>query len=251
MNEEKDFEEKELPELRIKVIYNDFLDQNLKNKELLPDHGFSALVEISSASILFDAGQNFNVLSRNMLNLDLKSEEINFVFLSHYHKDHYGGLFDFLRENYNVTVFLTKDFPQDFKQRIINLGASLVEIKKLSTLFNNVATTGSMGTMIKEQSMIVMTSKGAVIITGCAHQGLLELASSVKILEDNILAVVGGFHLFEKSEQEIRKIAEDLKNLGVKKVAPLHCSGEIALKIFKDIFKQDFISAGLGSVIEF
>jgi 7,8-dihydropterin-6-yl-methyl-4-(beta-D-ribofuranosyl)aminobenzene 5'-phosphate synthase len=252
MNEKDVFEEKESPEVRIKILYNDFLENNSSNNEFLaPDHGFSLLVEVPGAKILFDAGQNFNVLSRNMLNLNLKAEEINFVFLSHYHKDHFGGLFDFLRSNYNVTVFLTKDFPNDFKQRIINSGASLVEIKKLSTLFNNVATTGPMGTLIKEQSLIIMTSKGVVIITGCAHQGLAELVGSVKILEANILAIVGGFHLFEKSEEETRKIAEELKNLGIKNVVPLHCSGENAVKIFRDVFKENFISAGLGSTLEF
>jgi len=250
MNQEKVSQEE--AEVRIRVLYNDFLDESFKRKELLiPEHGFSALVEIPSARILFDTGQSFDILFRNMLNLDLKIEDINFVFLSHYHKDHYGGLFDFLKRNYNVTVFLTKDFPQDFKQRILNSGASVVEIKKLSTLFNNVATTGAMGTIIKEQSIIVMTSNGAVIITGCAHQGLLELITSVKILEDKIIAIVGGFHLFEKSEEEIRNIANSIRDLGVKKVIPLHCSGEIALKVFKEVFKDNFVISGLGGTIQF
>ncbi|MEM2121586.1 MAG: MBL fold metallo-hydrolase [Candidatus Woesearchaeota archaeon] len=252
MNDENFFEENELPEVRIKIIYNDFLDQSLKNKEFFrPDHGFSALVELPNAKILFDTGQNYDVLLTNMINFDLNPKDINFIFLSHYHKDHYGGLFDFLKQNYNLTVFLTKDFKEDFKNRIVNSGASLVEIKKLSTLFGNVATTGPMGSLIREQSMIIMTSRGAVILTGCAHQGLLDLVNSIKIFEQNILAVIGGFHLFEKTHEETKIIAENLKNLGVNFVVPLHCSGEFARNTFKEVFKEGFMDAGLGSIIEF
>jgi 7,8-dihydropterin-6-yl-methyl-4-(beta-D-ribofuranosyl)aminobenzene 5'-phosphate synthase len=58
---------------------------------------------------------------------------------------------------------------------------------------------------------------------------------------------MGGFHLTGASESTILSIIEQLKALGVKKVAPCHCSGDLARKLFKEKFGEDYLEVGVGS----
>jgi 7,8-dihydropterin-6-yl-methyl-4-(beta-D-ribofuranosyl)aminobenzene 5'-phosphate synthase len=58
---------------------------------------------------------------------------------------------------------------------------------------------------------------------------------------------MGGFHLTGASESTILSIIEQLKALGVKKVAPCHCSGDLARKLFKEEFGEDYLEVGVGS----
>ena len=248
-------EEVEDIEVRITIIYDNRINSEVSDelkKRLKSDWGFSALIEIKDNKILFDAGAKYSVLKNNMDVLGIKPEEIDFIFISHYHKDHYGGLFKFLEENQNttsITVFLPKGFGEREKNRIIKLGASVVETTKLSRLFKNIATTGPMGTNIKEQSMIIMTTKGAVVITGCAHPGIIDIVRSVRVLTKDIQLVMGGFHLLNTEVSEIKNIIKELTKSS-NKICPCHCSGDETIRICKEEFKEQNIEGGVGKVIE-
>lgn len=58
---------------------------------------------------------------------------------------------------------------------------------------------------------------------------------------------LSGFHLLNSSHGEIEKIAERLKNLGVQKISPTHCSGDLAREIMKEIWKENFLDLGAGA----
>jgi 7,8-dihydropterin-6-yl-methyl-4-(beta-D-ribofuranosyl)aminobenzene 5'-phosphate synthase len=109
-------------------------------------------------------------------------------------------------------------------------------------------TTGEIGGAIIEQSLIVETDSGLVVVTGCAHPGIIEIVRRAKQYGDIYLAI-GGFHLGGKSADEIETVIKMLKGLGVRKVAPCHCTGDLALRLFKAAFGADFIPAGVGAVI--
>ncbi len=66
-----------------------------------------------------------------------------------------------------------------------------------------------------------------------------------------IQLLAGGFHLRDHSEQEIKQISDELKSLGVKNVAPSHCSGSSAMKIFKEEWKDNYIELNLGDELRF
>jgi 7,8-dihydropterin-6-yl-methyl-4-(beta-D-ribofuranosyl)aminobenzene 5'-phosphate synthase len=52
-------------------------------------------------------------------------------------------------------------------------------------------------------------------------------------------------------EEEIINVVKELKNLGVEYVTPTHCSGDLAIEIFKAEYGENYIPGGVGRVIEF
>jgi len=70
------------------------------------------------------------------------------------------------------------------------------------------------------------TKKWLIIITGCAHPGIVDIVKkATKILPyKKIYLVMGGFHLSGDSYSEIEEIIEVFRNLAVQKIAPSHCS---------------------------
>jgi len=114
----------------------------------------------------------------------------------------------------------------------------------------DVYTTGELGTGIIEQSLAVKTAEGLVVVTGCAHPGIVEVVRKAKALSgDEVYLVLGGFHLGGKSQREIEGIISEFRRLGVRKVAPCHCTGEQAIKMFRQEYGEDFIQAGAGKVV--
>ena len=108
-----------------------------------------------------------------------------------------------------------------------------------------------MGWDIKEQALIVDTPQGLIVMTGCAHPNVADMAERAKeYLHKNIYLLMGGFHLGGRTDPEIRAIIKRLKALGVRKVAPSHCTGDNAIRLFRDAWQDDFIDGGLGAVIE-
>jgi 7,8-dihydropterin-6-yl-methyl-4-(beta-D-ribofuranosyl)aminobenzene 5'-phosphate synthase len=234
-------------QIRIQVIFN-----NVSYKAgLHTGWGFSCLVEGLEKTVLFDTGGNGDILLSNMRRLGLKPEAVDVLVLSHIHGDHTGGLDAFLTRNPDVTVYIPMSFPKSFQQEVKQYGARIVPISGPQQLFASVYSTGELGGAIKEQALIVDTPRGLVMMTGCAHPNVADMAEQTQTyLGKNIYLLMGGFHLGGSSYAEIHTIITRLKALGVKKVAPSHCTGDKAIRLFHDAWKHDFIEGGLGAVIE-
>ncbi len=233
-------------EMTITVVY----DNNPSVEGLRTGWGFSCLVEGYQRTILFDTGGDSETLLYNMEKLRVDPTKVEVVFLSHIHGDHTGGLEGFLEKNAKVDVFLLPSFPSNFKKRVKSLGANYVEVGDPIEVCKDVFSTGELGTGIREQSLVVKPSKGLVIITGCAHPGIVEIIEQVKkSFKEDIHLVMGGFHLLSTSEREIGKIVQDFRRLGVVKSAPCHCSGDECRELFERGYKEDFIKLGVGSRI--
>ena len=233
--------------VRIIVLYDNYpFDERLKTA-----WGFSCLINVSGIIILFDTGGDPETLLYNMDMLNISVEEIQIIVLSHIHGDHVGGLTGILSLNNHVKVYVPSSFPNSFKNEVKSYGCELVEIKNATVICEGVATTGELGTTIKEQSLLVNTSKGLVIVTGCAHPGLVKIVEKAEQLTNtNVYLLIGGFHLIGASEKEISSIIEQLKDLGVEMVAPCHCSGDLARNMFKEAFGDNYIDVGVGKTIE-
>jgi len=234
-------------DLDLTIVY----DNNPYNEELETRWGFSCLVEGLEKTILFDVGGEGSVLLNNMEKLKIDPKKVNVIVLSHIHYDHIGGLSDFLKKNSLITVYIPKSFPQSIKDKVKKVGAELVEVHSLTEICKNAYSTGELGTWIKEESLIIKTSKGLVVITGCAHPGVVNIVEKAKeMLKTDVYLVLGGFHLCWMNLWQIKGITKGLKEQKVKKVAPCHCSGDLARKLFKKAYGKDFILSGAGKKIK-
>ena len=65
-----------------------------------------------------------------------------------------------------------------------------------------------------------------------------------------VALVMGGFHLGNSSRDRIEGIIADLRLLGVRRVAPCHCTGHSARRLFADGFGDDCVLAGVGYTVK-
>jgi 7,8-dihydropterin-6-yl-methyl-4-(beta-D-ribofuranosyl)aminobenzene 5'-phosphate synthase len=212
--------------------------------------GFACLVETGEKTILFDTGGDGARLLRNMATLGADPKSIEVVVLSHIHGDHTGGLESLLRTDARPTVYLPRSFPSDFKSRVRAQG-DVVEVGQAAKIADGVYTTGEMGSGVIEQALVLKTSRGLVVVTGCAHPGIAEMvARAAEIGGDKVYLVLGGFHLGGASEAGVKEIIAEFQRLGVQKVAPSHCTGDNAIRLFREVYREDFIASGVGQIIE-
>jgi len=104
--------------------------------------------------------------------------------------------------------------------------------------------------MIEEQTYETCahcsTSRGLIVVTGCAHPGILELVKRAKeLMKQDVWFVIGGFHLVSTDTTRVKAIAQELRKL-TKYVGPCHCTGEKAQGIFKNVFKQHYVEIAAG-----
>ena len=228
------------------VVY----DNNAYDPRLRTAWGFACLVERGDLTLLFDTGGDAATLLSNMETLGLDPAEVDIVVLSHIHGDHVGGLGGILAVNEETTVYLPRSFPASFKEQAKSY-AHVVEVHEPMEIAEGIYTTGEMGAGIIEQSLVVATDPGLVVISGCAHPGIVNIVAKAKeTMREEVHLVMGGFHLGGASQATIEGIVEDFRKLGVQKAAPCHCSGDRAREMFAAEYGEDFIEAGVGKVLD-
>ena len=233
--------------MEILILY----DNNAYRRDLKTGWGFSCLVKGLEKNILFDTGGSGSVLMRNMEKMGVSPEQVDTVVLSHIHGDHTGGLEAFLQANPRVTVYLPQSFPANFKQGIKSYGAKVVPVTGPVKIIEKAYSTGEMGVSIREQSLLLLSKKGTIVITGCAHPGIVKIITMAKALtKQRVLLVMGGFHLGGAAPRELEAIISKFRDLGVRYVGPCHCSGDSARAMFEDAYEDHFIDVGVGRAIK-
>ena len=96
--------------------------------------------------------------------------------------------------------------------------------------------------------MINMREKGLVVLSGCAHPGIVNIVKCAQQVSGipKVYAVIGGFYI--SSKREGAYVAEFLRELGVKLVSPCHCTGVDAKNTIADILKSNYVKNGSGKV---
>ncbi|MBW2992859.1 MBL fold metallo-hydrolase [Candidatus Woesearchaeota archaeon] len=215
--------------MKITTIYDNYRIR----EDLAFGWGFSCLIEINNKNILFDAGEEDKKIFSNMEKLGIDVKDAGILFISHEHWDHTGALKKIMEKNPNIKLHNPTEFTKPTK------------------LMDDVYTTGALESSSKEQSLIIETKKGLVIITGCAHPGIVNIVKKAKeFLNKNIYLVLGGFHLESADEKEIEDIITKLEELGVENISPSHCTGKESIKIFEEYYKKRFTRNGAGTVID-
>ncbi len=216
------------------------------------DWEFSCLVEGTEKTILFDTGGKGDILRFNMDKAGVNLKNIDMIVLSHNHWDHTGGLSMILDKNPEIPVYIPYSFPYDFVRRVEKYKTEVIPVNKPRKLCKNIYLTGEMGDKIKEQSLILNTDKGLIIITGCSHPGIVNIVKRAReIIKKKVYLVFGGFHLMRYSEEEIKKIIQEFKKMEVLKCGATHCTGDKAIQLFKEAYGKNYVNIGTGRVLKF
>jgi len=212
--------------MKITIIY----DNEVYKKGLKSDWGFSSLIEVENTPrILFDTGTNGSILLSNMKKLDIDPNSIDEVFISHAHFDHTGGLLDFLKINKNVKIYVPISFPKPSEAK------EVISVSNPLKIHENVFSTGELKGI--EQSMVVKTEKGLVVIAGCSHPGVGDILKAA-LQFGKVYALIGGLHGFKEFNL--------LKDLDL--VCATHCT-QFKSEI-RNLYPKKYIEGGAGKVIQ-
>jgi 7,8-dihydropterin-6-yl-methyl-4-(beta-D-ribofuranosyl)aminobenzene 5'-phosphate synthase len=200
---------------------------------------------------MFDTGGEGRRLLSHMEIMGKDPEEIQMVFLSHSHGDHTGGLWELSAHNPGLKVYIPKSFSTGFDEAAVRRGCKVIRIGSPTEISPGVFSTGEMGMWTKEHSLILDAGKGSILLTGCAHPGIMAVIKRTKALFPmEIRLVMGGYHLFSTGQWEIMKVIRSFHESGVERVYPCHCTGEGAVGLFREYYGERCIEGGVGRVIE-
>ena len=235
-------------DITITIVFDNYPFQD----DLKTLWGFACYIEIPGKTVLFDTGSNGRVLLENMQKLKKDIKKIDALFLSHHHWDHIGGLDSVIELNPKIDIIapssLSKLLIKDLRSMVNNVS---VISENGSAVFDDIYTTGMMGDEVQEQSLIIDSDKGLIVITGCAHSGIVEIAKRAQaMLVKKIALLVGGFHLMREDEARINRVINELKKMDIDYLCPTHCSGDRAKELFRSLFEEKYIEGGLGRVIK-
>jgi 7,8-dihydropterin-6-yl-methyl-4-(beta-D-ribofuranosyl)aminobenzene 5'-phosphate synthase len=252
------------------------LNDNIAGRWCRAEHGLSFLIE-ADQTILFDtSSSDLIAYNARILNIDL--EQVKTVVLSHGHDDHTGGLMlvkgrklvchpdTFLKryrksnhselgiqwteDEISATFDLhTSREPVWLSGQICFLGEIPHTINFENRKTDFVKADGTDDFVLDDSGLVVVTSKGLVVISGCAHSGVCNLtAHAMRVTGiEKVHLVVGGFHL-QNDDELTRETIDWLKSKQVEQVVPSHCTGFSAQAA---IFKQyRFIPVKSGNIIE-
>ncbi len=232
----------------VKMIYNNTGEcSGLENA-----WGLSVWIENDKGVTLFDTGGDAKVLKNNLDNLGLDLRKVNQIVITHNHWDHKGGLEYVLGEIAKpVDVYVVTQDKEEFDTEFPS--ATIVGVDKAQKIFDNIWSTGTLnasGTTkdIDEHSIMILDDDSMMILNGCSHPGIVKIVKRAKKVfpEKKIALVAGGFHLMRKPQDEVRKISEELKALGVEKIAPSHCTGDKSIEIFRENWGEQFVDMHIG-----
>jgi len=257
------------------------LSENTAQLGFLGEWGLSILVETESSRVLLDTGLSISaVYNADLMGIDLST--IDTIVLSHAHGDHTGGLRDVLRRvrkqvqviahpdiwipKYVVYGEVTRYAGIPYaREDLESLGASFNLTKKPFEISDDVMTTGEIemttdyetvddrlfvkkannmvpDPLADDLAIVVRTTEGLILITGCAHRGIVNTVRQVQKLTrgEHIHTIIGGTHLMVASPERIENTANELKGLGLQRLGVSHCTGFSAsaalAKEFSDIF---------------
>ncbi len=223
------------------------------------EHGFSALAEFGEERILFDTGQS-DAFIRNAKKLGVDLSKTDFVAISHGHYDHTGGLPQLMKE-FDIGKMTFVSHPKIFEEKLHGsrerigcpvsradvessfrnsvFATGLIEFTPGATFLGQVPRTyedpGTCGdhivngaeqpdSVLDDSAIAFKTGKGVVVLTGCSHSGILNIARAAENL-GRVHAIIGGFHLGGASRERLDKIIASFRKMGVKEPRPGHCTG--------------------------
>lgn len=217
--------------------------------------GFACLIEGLSQTVLFDTGGDGHILLENMACLGKDPGAIDIIVISHKHWDHLGGLFTFLRQaRKGVDIYFPKAVTARFREHAARLGATPHVVDEApAEILDELLSIGQMGgpDLVedkREQSIVLRGAKGSVLITGCAHPGIVSIARRAReVGRAPLHMALGGFHLLDKEEPALSVVIDELRDLGIEYLGASHCTGAKQMEGFRAAWGDRFVNFGVGA----
>jgi len=202
------------------------VDNYSYNKTLVTAWGLSIYCVADNVTFLFDTGPDDYALCRNSELLGINLSSIDFVVLSHEHGDHVGGLNYVAKLRRGIKVYVPSS-SRDLISYVSSLGLNPVPVHNTVTVAKGVFIVGEVYGPPYEIAVAINTSKGFVVVVGCSHAGVTTFLRKVsEEFGGRIYAVIGGFHLFSAPKDLVVDVAEEIVDMGARKIYPIHCSGD-------------------------
>jgi 7,8-dihydropterin-6-yl-methyl-4-(beta-D-ribofuranosyl)aminobenzene 5'-phosphate synthase len=266
---------------QITVLYDAFGKASAMQK----DWGYAAFVEYGGKRILFDTGNNPDILALNAKAKGVDLTKLDFAVMSHRHGDHMGGLTYLLKVNPTVKIYAPKeafgvygaDLPGSFYRKDASLpqeqryyegtppevmrsgsawpGANFQLVDKNIEIAPDIhliaLVSDKPGTLeLRELSLAINTPDGMIIVVGCSHPGIEKIVESATAINPRIHFIAGGFHLVVAPDPDIERTVTALHDrFRVEYIAPGHCTGEPAFTALKKAFGDHYVYAGLGTTL--
>lgn len=117
-------------------------------------------------------------------------------------------------------IFLTGPVPRPYPEKNYGLGGNIVKKKDASgNIIEDI--------IPEDMSLVIQTEKGLVLLSGCGHSGIINTIAYVQknLKQQPLLAAIGGFHLLENTNEQIRWTSDHLKKIGLRYFMGAHCTG--------------------------
>jgi 7,8-dihydropterin-6-yl-methyl-4-(beta-D-ribofuranosyl)aminobenzene 5'-phosphate synthase len=107
----------------------------------------------------------------------------------------------------------------------------------------------------EDMAMVFRTDKGLVVLSGCAHAGIVNTLEYARhlVADEPVYAAVGGFHLFALDDEKLQWTASKLKEFGVANFLGAHCTGIEAtyrIRQWNGMTRQNCAVAAVGATFD-
>lgn len=154
-----------------------------------------------------------------------------------------GAMFDWRRDFTQIApdVFITGEVP---RKTLFELGSPRLVVSRDGDFVQD--------PFLDDCSMVLKTSRGLVVILGCAHAGVVNIVNHAidQTGEKRVYAVIGGTHLGLSPEAQLNPSIEALKEFNIQIFALSHCTGQAAMARLAGEFGDRFAFGSVGFVLE-
>lgn len=278
--------------MKQKVKITVIVENNATGNGLIPEHGLCFWLETGDSRIIFDTGQGM-ALPVNAGSLDIPIKQADAVVLSHGHYDHTGGLKTVMQLSTKPRVYLHPaafgpkfacnehkqsrfiGTPDDCKKAANELAADIIHTTRPTQIAGPIFATGEIPRTTEfedaggpffldqkceqkdpfpdDQALFFESSRGTVVLLGCAHAGVINTLLYVRQLTKGkpVHAVIGGMHLLSASDERLDSTIEHLGRISPGLIGPAHCTGDKATEKIRKTFTREYFPCSAGTTIEF
>lgn len=245
---------------KIKHLLPDRLDEAWALQESMSVHpenagGYAALIEVTDLDgkehkYLLDSGWSYKwtdeCFRREGIDQMLQNGEIEGLFISHEHFDHYWGLPVTVKYAPEIPLYIPEGFYPEGMQYIKDSGhkGPVTVVKPglkpiVPGMASYVFAIPIICRVYGEQSLYFnVKDKGLVSVTGCCHQSIIQFAETayreIKYENDQFHGIYGGLHIspFDDWDPKYDDLVISLGKYGFEKIGCNHCTGVLCAKKF-------------------